>query len=135
MVWDAETSELIVADTGNNRILVFDPEGAVNDYDIGPNYDGCTMRGWSGGTLTTLIDGAAHGLVQPSGLELHDCKIWVTDHATSTIYAFSRNGELLDWLETELPPGSLAGMAFDPRDGDLYLVDMAADEVLRISPR
>jgi len=135
MVWDHDTSELLLADTGNNRIAVFDPSSAVPGGGIGPNYDGCAMQGMNGGSLSTLIDGAEFGLIAPSGLELHDCKLFVTDNATSIIYAFSRDGLLLDWLDTELPAGSLMGMAFDERDGDLYIVNALSDQVLRISPR
>lgn len=133
LVWDHDTDELLVADTGNNRIAVFDPSTATPAGSIGPNYDGCTMTGMSGGTVYTLIDGADHGIVAPSGLELHDCKIFVTDNATSTIYAFTRDGQLLDWLDTELPAGSLMGMAFDPADGALYVTDAVGDRVYKIT--
>jgi glucose/arabinose dehydrogenase len=133
LAWDQATDELIVADTGNNRIAVFDPSTAVPAGSIGPNYDGCSMSAMDGGSIYTLIDGIDHGLVAPSGLELHDCKIFVTDNATSMIYAFSRDGQLLDWLDTELPAGSLAGMAFDPQDGALYIVDALGDRVYKIT--
>ncbi len=51
----------------------------------------------------------------------------------SRIFAFSLDTEqLVDWVDTELPPGSLMGITFDA-DGNLWFVDAVDARVVRIS--
>ena len=57
----------------------------------------------------------------------------MTDTATSTFHVFDKTGKELRRLETGLPAGSLAGMAFSPT-GKLYFTDKVAGKVLRIDP-
>lgn len=81
-----------------------------------------------------LIDGDdVEGMDLPSGLELYDGLLWVSDAETSTIFAFALDGTLVDYLETGWEPGTLGGMAFD-EDGDLWIVDQLNDVVLEITP-
>ena len=70
-------------------------------------------------------------LAKPSGLEIYKGNIYVTDAATSTFHVFDKTGKELRTLETGLPAGSLAGMAFSP-SGKLYFTDKVAGRVLRI---
>ena len=93
LAWDSSTEQLLVADTDNNRIAVFDPSTAIPAVGIGPNPDGCST---AGGSLYTLIAGSDHGIVAPSGPELQDSRIFASDNSTSIIYAFARNGQVLD---------------------------------------
>ena len=60
--------------------------------------------------------------------------VFVTDNETSKVLAFDLTGNLLDWLDTELPPGSLMGITFDAR-GRLLVVDALGSRVLMIAPR
>ena len=71
----------------------------------------------------------------PSGIELHDGILYVSDNATSQIHAFDLTGKLLNSLDTGFEPGSLAGMAFGPEDDKLYFVDMKTSRVHRIEPK
>ena len=135
LVYDEETGLVYAVDTGNNRIVALDPTTGTDAGPTAPNYDGSNQRATVNSDLWTHIDGAAVGLVRPSGLEIHECFMFVSDNATSTIYAFTMDGELVDWLDTGLPSGALMGMAFDPADGSLFIVDAMADNVLRIAPR
>jgi hypothetical protein len=48
----------------------------------------------------TLIDGADHGIEQPSGLALFEDTLLVTGHATGKIFAFDLEGNLVDWIDT-----------------------------------
>jgi len=70
-----------------------------------------------GSTLTTLVAGADHGMTAPSGLEQRDCLLFVTDNATSNVYAFARDGRTLFATETAIETG----------DGVLGIYDAAAD--------
>ena len=56
------------------------------------------------------------------------------DNATSIIYGFDMSGNLLDWLDTELPAGCLMGMTLDAQ-GNVVTVDGPANRVVRISAK
>ena len=85
----------------------------------------------SGGVLTDLVP-SAYGLKKPSGLTLHEGRVYVSDTATSTIHKF---GAPLGTAEIPgVKPGGLAGMSFGP-DGKLYFVDMAEQRVFRLENR
>ena len=75
------------------------------------------------------------GLLEaPSGLEVHNDLIYITDNATSRFYAFDLAGNLVRTLDTGLAPGSLSGMAFGP-DQKVYFVDRLSSRVYRIDPK
>lgn len=129
---------LYVADTGNNRIATLDITTGEYGRTMGPGYDGPTvdMHKMTNTTVETLVDGESVGLVRPSGLEIRNNTIFVSDNATSKIYAFDLNGKLLDWLDlsSEVEEGGLMGLAIDV-DGNLWAVDNVENRVLRISPK
>ena len=134
LAYDRESGLLYVADTGNNRIAVLDTTSGERGGPIGPNFDGCEMREVTGSAVTTLIDGAdVEGMRRPSGLELFDGLLWVTDARNSVIFAFDLEGNLVDFLETEWPRDTLGGIEFD-EDGDIWLVDQNEQMVLEITP-
>lgn len=126
------------ADPGAGRVVVFDPAGSrrVSGIPNQPRYDGLRPDAhgvYEGGTLTELV---APGLVlqRPSGLEIHDGLVYVSDASTSQIHAFQLDGSLVRSLDTGLPPGSLAGLALSP-EGQLYFVDLPNGAVVRVVPR
>jgi hypothetical protein len=140
LAYDHEAAKLYVADPGHARIAVLDTQSGHAGGLIEPNYDNKDKPNaqvqWLDANLTTLVDGRslAIAMTQPAGLEIADDLIFVSDHASSTIFAFSKSGEVIDWLPTGRPAGSLQGMAFDP-NGNLYVIDGLAQELLRISPK
>lgn len=131
---DQASRWLYIADTGNNRIVRLDIDSGVRADQMWPNYDGVDQYRMNDATLEVMVDGATAGLVLPSGLALHDGHIYVTDNATGTIAAFNMQGELVDWLKTGLPAGSLMGITFDA-NGRIYAVDALANRILEVSPR
>jgi hypothetical protein len=134
VAYHAPSNMVYAADTANNRIFVLDATTGEVGGDIAPNYDGGIQRGVNGAEFATMINGGDVELpmVKPSGLEIHDDYLFVTDYATSVIYGFSLQGELIDWLETEIPAESLMGITFDT-DGSLFGVNAAAGEVYRVA--
>lgn len=130
---DHETGLLYIADTGNGRIATLDTHAGTRGSNMGPNYDGDVQYMMNGAATTTLIDGAAIGLQHPSGLELHGQMIFVSDNATSKIYAFDRNGQLLDWLDLSatVMPGGLMGLTLDA-SGNLFVVDNVGNQVIEV---
>lgn len=130
---DRETNLLYVADTGNNRIGVLDITTGERGNYLLPNYDGAEQFAMNGAEVTTLVDGEKNYHSRPSGLALHDDMLFVADHGTGEIVAYSLDGEMVDYLDTGLA-GSLMGIAFDP-EGRLYAVDSEGGRVLRISAK
>jgi DNA-binding beta-propeller fold protein YncE len=133
--FDREAGRLYFADTGANRVAVFDPGGATVGARIAPNYDATTQTRMTGGALETFIDGAAAELRRPSGLALVGDVFYVTDNETSRVTAFNRQGRRLDWLDlaSEVPAGGLMGIAVDAR-GWIYLTDAVNHRVLEVAP-
>ncbi len=127
---------LYVADTGNNRIATLDITAGERGGVMGPNYDGAEMYKMNSTNTETLVEGSEIGLERPSGLEIRNNTMYVSDNATSRIYAFDLDGTLLDWLDLsgEVESGGLMGLAADV-DGNLWAVDNVENRVLRISPK
>ena len=69
-------------------------------------------------------------LDQPSGLALHGDLVLVSDTGNSRIFALSKDGAVVDWLDTGLERNALAGIEVGP-DGALWVVDRADARVLR----
>ena len=134
VAYHAGSATVYAADTANNRILVLDATTGEIAGDIGPNYDGGIQRGVNGAEFTIMINGGdlEVPMTAPSGLEIHDDYLFVTDYDSSMIYGFSLDGQLIDWLDTEIPGESLMGITFDT-DGSLFGVNSAAAEVYRIA--
>ncbi len=133
LAFDPASRLLYIADTGNARIAVLDTTTGTEGSNVSPNYDGADQYRVNGATIETLID-ADDGLERPSGLLLRDGLLFVTDNATSRVWAFSLEGEAIDWLDTGLPAGSLMGIEFDG-NGRMYLADGPGDRIVRIAPK
>ena len=134
LAYDASSRSLFAADTANNAIKVLATNTGSTGSWIEPNYDGTVQRQVTGATLTSIVRGAAVGMSKPSGLELHNDMVFVSDNDTGRIFAFTKTGELIDWVELDVPRGALMGMAFDGA-GALYVVDAVNEQILKITPQ
>lgn len=134
--FDRESRRVYFADPGNHRIGTLDPAEGRMTTTISPNYDGATQRRMMGASTTTLLDGATVGMMAPSGIALHGGRLYVSDNATSRIYAVSLQGEVIDWvdLSATVPAGGLQGLTLDA-EGRIYVVDSAGDRVIEVSAR
>jgi hypothetical protein len=132
LVYNSDDHHVYVADTGNGRIVKLDAQSGVPDGEISPVYE--PLQGTVAFADAVVTEVVAPGLLErPSGLELHGGLLYVTDNATSRIYAFDLEGNEVRRLDTGLPAGSLAGLTFSP-DGVLYFVDLTSSDVYRILP-
>jgi hypothetical protein len=129
LAFDAAKELLYIADSGTGRILTLDTASGEE----GPSFSGAEptegRRSIEGAKLTELV--AKGKLKQPSGIELYDDVLFVSDTATGQFHAFDLKGKLLRSVDTGLPDGSLSGFEIGP-DGRIYLVDRLAERVLRI---
>lgn len=128
----ASDSTLYVADTGNSRVGKLDTKSGSAGKAIPPKEKMGTAILMEGTSVVDVVAADSGLLERPSGLKIRDEILYVTDNATGRISAFSLGGELLNYLDTGLPPGALGGLAFGP-DGKLYFVDMVGNRVLRIA--
>jgi DNA-binding beta-propeller fold protein YncE len=134
LFYNAPDQMLYVADTGNSRIAKLDTKSGT----LGASFSGdesVVVRKYMDDAIMT--DVVPHGTLEaPSGIEIKDGVLFVSDNATSRLYAFDpATGALLRHLDTGLQKGALGGFAFGPKDGLIYLVDTADSRVLRIEPQ
>ncbi len=130
---DADAA-LLIADTGNARIVQLDTTSGTKGAKLTSMEPMAAYFRMNDATLTDVVTAESGMLTSPSGLELRNELIYVSDNANGRISAFTAEGERVNWIETGLPPGSLGGMAFGP-DEKLYFVDMLGDRVLRIDTK
>jgi len=129
LAWDGEKHLLYIADSGSGRILALDPNtGTVGGRlrNMEPMAEAVEMLD---AKLTEVVP--AGTLQVPSGLHFHNGILYVTDAKTSQFFAFSREGKLLQKLDTGLQPASLAGLTVGP-DGKIWFTDRRAAKVLRL---
>jgi hypothetical protein len=134
--YDRDAQRVYFADPGNHRIGALDPATGRSTTSISPNYDGSSQRRMMGAETTTLFDGATVGMMAPSGLALHGGRLYVTDNATSRIYAISLAGQVIDWVDLSgsVGAGGLQGITLDA-EGRIYVVDSIGNRVLEVSAR
>lgn len=133
--YDHANSRLYVTQPASNQVLMFDPADAVQGTRISPNYDGSRQNRMNGGTMQPFINGAEHGLMRPSGIALVNDVFYIADNGNSTVTAFNREGQRIDWvdLSSVSAPGTLQGIALDGR-GYIYVTDTVGNRVLEIAP-
>lgn len=133
MAFDTQTRILYIADTGNQRVAVLHADSGDRGQNYGPNYDFSRQTRRDNASIETLIDGSEFDMAAPSGLALRDGVLYVGDNSSGRISAFTVEGELIDYLDTKLPPSALKGIAFH-ESGDLFVVDAQGHRVMRVAP-
>lgn len=129
-----ETDQLFIADTGNDRVAVLDCTSGDRGDAVAPNYDGVDQYRVDNADIQTFSSGDV-GFEDPSGIAVTDEYVFITDNDNSNLLALSRaDGSLVDWLELDVPSGSLMGLEFDD-EGNLYVVNFEEAQILRISPK
>jgi DNA-binding beta-propeller fold protein YncE len=131
LVYDGKAGLVYVADTGNQRIAKLDPFVATVGSTAPSFQDDGILYQMNNADLEDVVTLGSGLLSQPSGLEVHNGLIYVSDSGTGKILAFTPEGKLVNYLDTKLPTQSLAGINFGP-DGKLYFVDMKGHRVFRV---
>ena len=134
VVYNFDNGHVYAADTANNRIIAVDSNTGEIGSVVTPDYDGGTQRRINGIQNWVVADGNSiePAMAKPSGMEMHDGMLFVSDYATARIYALTLEGEVVDWLDTGFAPNSIMGITFDDA-GSLYVVDHNTPQVLKIS--
>jgi hypothetical protein len=127
IVVDQSTGFLYIADTGTGRVLKVDPSTAHNAGNLrASNEPLAEYTRYMGATVTVF----ASGLMQPSGIAIRENRLFVSDHATGDIVAFSlETGAELDRVATGAQ--GIMGLAVSP-EGQLWYVDGGANTLVRV---
>ncbi|HEV8324695.1 MAG TPA: hypothetical protein VG389_23965 [Myxococcota bacterium] len=133
MVFDPTDSMLYIADTGNSRIAKLDTLTGTLGSNLQPFEPMAAYRRVDGALMTDVVGAATGALQRPSGLEMYNGLLYVTDNANGRFFAFTLDGTLMNYLDTGLGADHLAGFAFGP-DDKIYFVDMVNDQVIRLDP-
>jgi len=132
--YDATRKLVYMADTGNGRVIAFDPASAMSSHAMSEedNVDHLAVAlDMNGGEVHDLIPKSA-GLKKPVGLAIREDKLYVSDNDTSMIHRFTLDGAPSGAIAIDsVKHGGLAGLAFGP-DGKLYFTDMLGNRVLRL---
>jgi hypothetical protein len=135
LVYEPSNQMLYIADSGNGRIGVLDTTVGEIERPLPVTEPGTQLMLVEDSAPIEDFGSSADDLERPSGLERGpDGLLYVSDNATSRIWAYNDAGEVVDWLDTGLPEGALMGMAFNT-DGALFIVDAVGDRVLRLEAK
>jgi sugar lactone lactonase YvrE len=132
LVLDPNDQFLYVADTGNGRIVRLDTTKGEKTGELERYNEDLKDSGlMTGVDLEVVVPPGV--LEKPSGIEVKNDLLYVTDAATSTFHVFQKDGTEVRKLSTGLPAGALAGFTFGP-DDKIWFTDKVGGKVLRIDP-
>lgn len=132
MAFDRVERKLYIADTGHQRVVRLSVDTGMPGPDV-PAFDPIAVHRAITGALLEEVVGAGT-VAAPSGIALSGDFVIVSDHLTSFLFWFGRDGSLRGSLDTGLPKGSLAGVSVGP-DRKLYVSDMLTGKAYRLEPR
>ncbi|TNE50479.1 MAG: hypothetical protein EP343_08420 [Deltaproteobacteria bacterium] len=139
LVYDAANRAVFIAHTGGGEILRMDVSKANQDRQLfGRNdyvFGGDGVLYAMSGDTTDVVVPFPGPLRAPSGLVLHNDTLYVSDYKTGKLHAFDLDGKELRSLDSGLGDGALSGIAVNPQDNKLYLVDRKQNRILRIDPK
>jgi hypothetical protein len=134
MAFEPGTPLLYVADTGNARVVRLDTSVETTESmpRVRTRISETPLFSVEGSTVEEVV-GASGGLQRPSGLVFYQGLLYVSDNATGTISAFTRDGRPVRRLDTGVGAGALQGLAIGP-DGMVYVADFREGRALRVEP-
>jgi hypothetical protein len=127
MELDHATGMLYVADTGAGRVMRLDTTTGMNTGSLPGDWDGATYEGVEGADYQVV----AEGLAEPSGIVLHEGRIFVSEHGSGDVVALELDGTEIERMST--PAQRIMGITIGPA-GDLWYADAGANEVVRVDP-
>lgn len=131
MVLDHESGWLYIADPVNSRILKFNTTTGTKKKDITRSMEPLAENWEMTGADWKVF--ANTNLSEPSGIELSDGVLYVTDHSNGEIIAYGADtGYELGRFKTELP--GIMGIKADSK-GHLWFVSTDSDEIYKLEPQ
>lgn len=127
MELDHDTGMLYVVDTGANRLMRLDTASGTNTGSLPGDWDGATYEGVEGADYQVVVE----GLDEPSGIALHEGRIFLSEHGSGDVIALELDGTEIERMST--PAERIMGITIGPA-GDLWYVDALANELVRVDP-
>jgi hypothetical protein len=124
---DHATGMLYVVDAGAGRVMRLDTASGTNVGSLPGDWDGATYEGVEGADYQVVVE----GLAEPSGIALHEGRIFVSEYGSGDVIAYDLDGNEIERMST--PTDGLMGITIGPA-GDLWYVDAVANEVVRVDP-
>jgi hypothetical protein len=131
LAYDADDKFLYVADTGNARIVKLDTTSGTLGGLLPLRNEVLAKNGVMTETNVVPLAIASGVLQQPSGIEVHNGLVYVSDTKTGTFHCFDKDGNEVRRLQTGLPEKSLAGFGFSS-DNKLWFTDRVRGKVIRV---
>ncbi|MBO6515107.1 MAG: hypothetical protein JJ975_00970 [Bacteroidia bacterium] len=130
MVVDEETGWLYIVDSGNKRVLKMNTNSGTKKRDLALTNEQLAQHWEIGGVEWKVFTNT--GLKKPSGIELSNGVLYVSDNETGEIIAYNaEKGWELGRIETGYP--GIMGIKADT-EGKLWFVSSKTHEVFRIDP-
>ena len=131
MVLDDNSNTMYIADTGNNRILFFDVNSGVFDYELTP-YGESLDQYWmmKDAEWNVFIN---DGLDKPSGIDVYDNRLIVSDYSSGDIIIY----DISNYSPVELGrintghDNKIMGITIGPNQ-NIWYVNYTDNEVVRI---
>jgi hypothetical protein len=132
LAYDPADHFLYVADTGNKRIVRLDTTAGTLGDRLPRKNEPLVNSGMMNGTNVEVV--VPPGVLDmPSGIEVWNDHVYVSDTAQSRFYCFDKKGVEVRRFDTGLPPKSLAGFVLGP-DRRIWFVDRVRAKLLRLDP-
>ncbi|MBI3135997.1 MAG: T9SS type A sorting domain-containing protein [Bacteroidetes bacterium] len=129
LVLDKATNWLYIVDTGNDRIVRLDITSGSQTGTFVP-YEGTFESSIYGGYTSEVY--VSTGLTQPSGIDIVENRMIVSDYTTGQIMIYDISGSTvveLGQIQTGTP--GIMGVKFGP-DGKIWYVNAITNEVVRL---
>ncbi len=130
LVFHQQSKSLFISDSGNGRVLKLDTRSGLLGDEFKNINEEVDNRYINKAQFSEFIPSSS-GIKRPSGLEIQNNLVFISDNESGFIYAYDMYGKQVNYLDTGLGKDTLMGMAFGP-EGKLYFVDSANNQVLRI---
>jgi hypothetical protein len=128
LAFDANSRQLYIVDTGNNRVVRFDTRMPISTAHLIAGYQNETpLYEVPNAKLATVVS----GLNKPSGLLIASGRLFVGEYGTGHIKVYTVGGTLKGDLDTGLGANTLTGLAAGP-DNKLYALDSKGGRALRL---
>lgn len=126
LAFEPGTAKLYIADTGTGRVLRVDTAGGTKAGALQSSLEKLEEYSRFTGTPVEVF---AEGLEKPSGIDVKDGRVYVSENATGSIRVFGTDGKEQRRIDTG--KAGLMGLAIGP-SGALWAASPQTNEILRL---
>lgn len=128
MILDKSTNWLYIVDTGNDRVLRMDINSGMETAMLPPHEPVAEYTEYDMATWEVVAD---TGLVEPSGVDLIDNFLLVSDHNTGDIIVYDISGTPVETGRIHTNDPGIMGIKIAP-DGSIWYVNATNNELTKL---